>query len=868
MNALKKLLKKYILKEADQDRPAQSPEELRATFSSRYHSFKLLITANNKALEIMTELERALEGDQPFGMAFIRSRCTAVSVNVFRIVKHLDELAPGKYSELFNRFKIMQVQINRYLERRQPLGAGPLVLPLAAIDRGMVDLVGSKMANLAEVKNKIGLSVPPGFVITSSAYRRFFEHNELRSEIRPRMQTSDSDKLDDLFSLSSAIQGVIIGARVPEDLEQAILGAYREIEQEAGQSVRVSMRSSAIGEDAAGTSFAGQFRSVLNLSKEHVTDAYKEIVASKYGVPAMTYRLNRGIPDEDIPMCVGCMAMIDAAAGGVMYSRNPLNIRDGSVIINSVWGLPKAVVDGSVDPDVFVISRGEPSAIAEKRIKLKERQYVCYPDEGVCRLDLTGEKSSDQSISDEQALKLAMMAVKLEDYYGSPQDIEWAAASDGSIYILQCRPLQQLPLELSPHQAVEDHALLAQGGVTAAPGAASGPVFIVKSDMDRLGFPDGAVLVTAQSLPRWAPLLSRCSAVVTEVGGVAGHLANVAREFGVPALFGVPAAVAKLPAGELVTVDADGRAVFQGRVNTLLRERPTKKNLMLGSPVYDALKQAASHIVPLNLIDPDSPQFHPKKCETFHDITRFCHEKSVQEMFSFGKEHHFAERSGKQLFWHRPMQWWIINLDDGFRRDVEGKFVQLEDIVSIPMLAIWEGSVAFPWEGPPAVDAKGFMSVLFEAAANPALDPALGGSPYAARNYFMISKNFCSLQSRFGFHFSTVEALVGERSPENYVSFAFKGGAADYPRRVKRAFLVGNILEEVGFRIQIKQDSLFARLEGRDEEFMKSRLRILGYLIMHTRQLDMVMANEAEIVKYRLKFISDISSLLNNPPSA
>lgn len=865
MASLANFFRKIGFRKRDDPLAPEKVEELRNTFKARYLHFKLLLSANNKALEIMSDFERALRGAMPFGMAFIRANCTAVSVNVYKIVHNLDRLAPDRYTNLFGRFKEIQDQVNQVLSRRMQPADGPLVVPLKDVDKEMADHVGSKMANLGEMGNNLGLPVPEGFVATSFAYRRFFAHNELQSEIDRRLQVAETDELDKLYALSAGIQQLIIRAEIPEDLREAIAAAYGRLEAAHGQGVRVSMRSSALGEDAEGTSFAGQYRSELNVSKDNLLQAYKEIIASKYTLQAITYRANRGMLDEDIAMCVGCMAMVNARSGGVTYSRNPLNIRDDSITINAVPGLPKSVVDGTVASDLFVVSRTPVPTLRRTDIKRKEVKFVCYPDEGVCRMELVGEEGVEPSISEEQALQLAETALVIENHYGCPQDIEWAFDEAGKLYLLQCRPLKQaMPGSGTRGEAAVSGDVLLHGGETASSGVASGPVFLLKKNSDALRFPEGAVLVTAQALPVWAALLNRASAVLTEQGSVAGHLANVAREFEIPAVFGMADATRLLREGDIVTVDADGGLVYRGRIESLLEAVPERKNLMEGSPVYHILKDLSRHIVPLNLLDPESNEFRIRNCRTFHDITRFCHEKSVKEMFNFGRDHHFSERASKQLVCATPMQWWIINLDDGFKEDVSGRYVSIDNIASIPMLALWKGIVAVPWEGPPAMDSKGFMSILLEASANPAFDPSMP-SPYSNRNYFMLSRNFCTLSSRFGFHFSTIEALVSERPHENYVSFSFKGGAADFQRRLRRAVFISSILEEFGFRAQVKEDGLFARIEGLDEAVMLEKLEILGYLLIHTRQLDMVMANDAVYNTQRERLLRDIEGVIHPP---
>jgi len=843
---------------------------LRLEFKTRYHNFKLLLQANNAALENMGGIERALLISKPFSMSFVREKVTAVSINVFRMMRNLEEIAPGKYSRLEKTYATIQDAIIQILEPKRDTADARMIIPLSDIDASSSHLVGNKMGKIGEIKNQIGLEVPDGFVITSAASRRIIETNKLQEKIDKHFQTLDFEDMKSIRSASLKIQQLIVDAVVPEDLKNEIVTAYSKLNI-GDTAPMVALRSSALGEDLAKTSFAGQYHSELNISEQNLINAYKRVLASKYGLQAITYRFNRGLKDEDIIMSVGCMMMLDSVSGGVIYSRNPIHADDLSVYIDSCWGLPKTVVEGNAACDEFVVSRNTPHKILVQTIRCKKTKYVCSAHEGIIESDVAAEAQNSPSLNAYQVSALTEIALKLEDYYREPQDIEWAITGNQTIHILQCRPLVQAKKE-STHQEAQEPVydrtnLLAEGGTTVCSGAVYGPVHWIETGADVPDFPEGAILATSQSLPRWAPLLSKAKGIVTEEGSFAGHLANVAREFNIPALFGLPGIKGILENGRMITLDSSRREIHKGRVDSLLADSIERKNLMVGSPVYQTLLSASRYIVPLNLLEPDAADFRPSNCKTLHDITRFIHEKSVTEMFNFGKTHHFSERSAKQLFYKVPMKWWILNLDDGFIKETGEKYVTLDNIASIPMLALWEGIVAIPWEGPPPLDGRGLMSVMFQARTNVALTVG-NTSHFADKNYFMISRNFCSLSSRLGFHFSTVESMVSDKREENYISFQYKGGAADYQRRLNRVLFLGELLEEYGFKSSIRSDNLIARLENRNAEFIKERLRILGYLIIHTRQIDMIMLNNSSINYYQKKFNKDIATLLSGGSSS
>jgi pyruvate, water dikinase len=835
-----------LLRDSSGRKDNTEAQRVRDLFKTRYWTFKQLLELNQRSLETIAEMEQQLASGEPFGMSFVRARATSLSVCVYQIVEKLDGLAPGKYTRLNEALAAVRERIDTELASHFLPSTGPLVIRLDATGKEDVDQVGGKMAMLGEITGGPQLSVPDGFTVTAAGYDLFMGHQGLRERISQHLQAAPLDDLEMLYDVCEDIQDEILNAALPPELEQALDQALEEFQQAHGPEALLAVRSSALGEDGPRLSFAGQYSSILNVPLSEVARAYRQVVAGKYSARALAYRHSHGLRDKDIRMCVGCMRMVDPVLSGVVYSRDPGNPRQDRVHINAAPGLGSQVVDGSVSPQTYVLSREED---AWRMVSVGSSSSDAEPV----------SPQPDRMLDFTQSAELAEYSRILEAHFGSAQDVEWALDHQGRILLLQSRSLR-LGVQNETGAAADSDRHdghwpkpLLHAGVCASSGVASGPVRVLARREDGAEVQPGEIVVVESALPDWAVLLPRCGAVVADRGGAASHLATVAREYDVPALFNTLRATEVLASGQEVTVDADGCRVYPGRVEELLATRSSPpepgsargSERMQDSPVAAVLRRVLKQVTPLNLVSPDKPEFLPEYCQTYHDIIRFCHEQAVVEMFAFGQESGFQGQVGRRLVTSVPMQWWIVDLAQDAPLEPGQDTIPLSAISSTPFLAIWEGIEAVPWAGPPSPDMRGFFSVMANSAMNTDLD-VCAQSVMRQKNCAFVSPRFCSLNCRFGYHFTVIQAYVGERARENYIRFSFQGGATDHTRKVRRLELIRNVLEEARFLLEIRGDVLTARIEGHDPEYLRKRLHALGFLIMHTRQIDMVMNDEGK----------------------
>jgi len=451
---------------------------------------------------------------------------------------------------------------------------------------GLADIsaVGGKNASLGEMVRALsahGVKVPPGFATTADAYRGFVAANRLEPELREqlaRFHGSDAT----LQETGDRIRRRILEAAFPDALAEGIRFAYRELAGRSGKAdPAVAVRSSATAEDLPDASFAGQQETFLNVRGERaLLDACRRCYASLFTDRAISYREAKGFDHMEVALSVGVQLMVrsDLAGSGVMFSIDTESGFPHAAVINAAWGLGETVVQGSVDPDKYVVFKpllGEPGArpIIEKTLGAKALKMV-YAEGGSRRTRIVETRPAEREgfvLSDDEILELGRWARIVEDHYGRPMDMEWAKDGEtGELFMVQARPETVQAGRSS--SAFTLYRLNGTGeaivsGAAVGDAVAAAPACVIRSAVDIAHFRDGAILVTKMTDPDWMPIMKRASGIVTDHGGTTSHAAIVSRELGVPAIVGTGSASRSIADGQEITLccaQGDVGTVYEG----------------------------------------------------------------------------------------------------------------------------------------------------------------------------------------------------------------------------------------------------------------------------------------------------------------
>ena len=460
-----------------------------------------------------------------------------------------------------------------------------LVLWFEKLRKTDIPSVGGKNANLGEMTSA-GIPVPPGFAITAYAYKKFIEETNIAAKIYEIIAETVTDKNDpaQYEVASKKIRELIESTPMPKEIETAVKNAYEEMNRKLDiKETFVAVRSSATAEDLADASFAGQQETFLNIrGVKGVLQNTVKCWSSLFTPRAIFYRNEKGFAHEKVFISVGVQKMVNSRAAGVIFTLNPVTGDTSQIVIEGNYGLGEAVVSGSVTPDDFVVDKAS-MKITERRLAKKTVQYIRDLKTGhTVHEEVPEEKQQLPCVTDEEVIRLAELAKRIEKHYGKPQDIEWAidrdiASAPQNTFIVQSRPetvWSMKPAEAPAKGEAEAKApelrVVIKGIAAGKRGFGIGIAKVVSNPQEAAKvMQKGNILVTDMTNPDYVPFMKLAGAIVTDKGGVTCHAAIVSRELGIPCVVGTEKATQVMLTGKEYTVDSKSGVVYEGAIATL-----------------------------------------------------------------------------------------------------------------------------------------------------------------------------------------------------------------------------------------------------------------------------------------------------------
>ena len=455
------------------------------------------------------------------------------------------------------------------------------------LERKDVDIVGGKSSSLGEMTAKTDVPVPYGFATTAYAYRYFIKESGLEEKMRSILsELTDVENSALLRDVSARLRDAIMAEKMPQDLQDAIGAAYVELGKRVGEeNPYVAVRSSATAEDLPDASFAGQQDTYLNVQgAETIIAKVKECYASCFTDRAVYYREKQGFDHIEVALSAVVQMMVFSKTSGVMFTVNVATGDDNNILIEAAFGLGEYVVQGTVTPDNYTISKHD-HKIIDRCVNEQDIMLVRKKGGDCEEVQVPEELRKVQTLTDEQILELADYAKKIEKHYGCYMDMEWGVDErTNKIWILQARPETVwsrrnkeggAKVQESKSMTTTDHNVIVKG-LPASPGKVSGRVHVILDPSRIDEFKEGEILVTEMTAPDWVPAMKKAKAIVTDSGGMTCHASIVSRELGIPCIVGTKsrgeAATVTIPDGIDVTIDATHGVVYEGIIEEAKKE--------------------------------------------------------------------------------------------------------------------------------------------------------------------------------------------------------------------------------------------------------------------------------------------------------
>ena len=452
-----------------------------------------------------------------------------------------------------------------------------------------VPLVGGKNASLGEMYRLLvpkGVRIPNGYALTSAAYRKFLEANNLNEKIKEILKDLNTSDMDNLSERGHRVRELIRSAEFPQDLKNEIVEGYRHLCIQYGPNVDVAVRSSATAEDLPDASFAGQQETYLNIKgNSMLLEACKKCFASLFTNRAISYRQDKGFDHFSIALSVGIQKMVrsDLATSGVMFSIDTETGFKDAVLVTGAYGLGENVVQGAVNPDEFYVFKPTLKQglkpIVYRKLGTKQQKMI-YDNQGskpTKNISVAEDERKVFCMSDEEVLTLARWACIIEAHYSEkakyfkPMDMEWAKdGQTGELFIVQARPetvQSRKDMTKLVQYVLKQKGKVLISGRSVGSKIGKGPANVIKNVKDIKQFKKGEVLVTEMTDPDWEPIMKIASAIVTNRGGRTCHAAIISRELGIPCVVGTTNGTENIRSKQNITVDCsegDEGHVYEG----------------------------------------------------------------------------------------------------------------------------------------------------------------------------------------------------------------------------------------------------------------------------------------------------------------